>query len=176
MYPQQELPQHLTYRADVSLVRHFTQFETAVQQVKQALAGAPPTTRAPEAIGTFVLPLIEALGASIPLLQADLANYSQFVLQQAGGNDEPQVIVGLDPDDADALLDACEKVNQLLSGTKDAKKLADVKPRVVEALAMLADIEAGISEATLDVDDADDERLDAPAPPEELDDSPLEIG
>jgi hypothetical protein len=170
----QELPQHLQYRADAALVRQFTQFENAVAQAKTALSGAPATLRAPEAIKTFVLPLIEALGASLTLSNGDLANYAQFVLQQAGGNDEPQVFVGLDPDDAEALLDTLEEISKLLAGSRDAKKLGDVKPRIEKALELLADVEAGVSDATLDFETPEEE--EPAADDSDLDDSPLEIG
>lgn len=187
-----ELPNHLKYKPCPEIVRAHEQWQSSIRQAVSQLQSMGHV-RAPEAIANVCMPLFGHLDTLFTLLQADLSAYSEQVMTLSQeGQDSEQVIIGMHPQDAEALADLTDQVYAAVE--KVAKGLKEGTPQREQldgALQMLSDLQEGIMTASLDEDEVPDEddavdlsateptRPPAPAPAAEhegdLSDEPLQI-
>lgn len=161
-----ELPKHLKYNPCPEIVRAHEQWQA---QLRQAVAQLQSMghVRAPEAIANICIPLFACVDTMFTLLQADLGAYSEQVmaLSQEGADDAVQVIVGLHPQDAEALADLTDNIHatveKVAKGLKDG---TDQRKQLDDALQMISDLQEAVMSAALEEDDVppDEDEEDAP--------------
>lgn len=191
-----ELPKHLKYNPCPEIVRAHEQWQSALRQAMSQLQSMGHT-RAPEAIANTCMPLFGCVDALFTLLQADLAAYAEQVmtLSRTGDDDGVQVIVGLHPQDAEALADLTDQIhNEVEKVAKGFKEGANQRKQLDGVLQMLSDLQEAVMSASLDEDEVppdededEDEGVEPPStterteslPPaelvEDLSDAPLQI-
>lgn len=183
-----ELPKHLKYNPCPEIVRAHEQWQSTLRQTVSQLQSMGHV-RAPEAIASTCMPLFAHIDALFTLLQADLGAYAEQVmaLSSEAAGDSQEVIIGLHPQDAEALAGLTDQIYGIVE--KVAKGLKDgtaQREKLGEALQMLGDLQAAVMSAALEEDevppdDDDDDEVDNPLPgpvsdaPDDLSDEPLQI-
>jgi len=181
-----ELPKHLRYNPCPEIVRAHEQWQSAIRQTVSQLQSMGHV-RAPEAIANVVMPLFLHVDTLFTLLQADLGAYAEQVMvlsQDAAGGDN-EVIIGLHPQDAEAIASQIDEIYELVEKvSKGIKEGSDQRKMLDDAVGMLGELQEAIMSTSLEEDEVPDEddEVNPPAPveeppptPDDLSDTPLQI-
>jgi len=183
-----ELPKHLKYNPAPEIVRAHEQWQSALRQTVSQLQSMGHV-RAPEAISNTVIPLFVHLDGLFTLLQADVAAYAEQVMALSqDASSDTQVLVGLHPQDAEALADLTDQIYASVEKVrKGLKKDSPPHEQLAGVLQMVGDLQEAIMSASLEEDEVPaDEDEDVPpgeevpapssdAPDDDLSDTPLQI-
>jgi len=167
-----EQPQQV-YRPDPQLVQLQMQFAQALQEA-QRKAITSVNIRTVEAMKDHLLPLIEMSAALTLGGQQDLANY----MRALAANEEPEVLLGLDPDTVD---DFTAELHNVEIALKAALHLAandtNLLGQLQKALESIDDLKEAVNDMAVDVDsDSGEEEAEEEAEDDEEDtDEPLKI-
>jgi hypothetical protein len=181
MPSQEALPKHLRYQPSPEIVRAHEQWQEALRQASRSLE-TMGHVRAPEALKAVMMPLMVHIDAFMTMLQGDLASYTETVMGLLHAADQaPEIVVGLHPDEADALAaqidDIEERVKKVATGLKeesDQRKILDEALGMINALGE-AVLSAALDDSELPDDDDDDDEDEEEEGEEEPGEDPLPI-
>ena len=173
----QQLPIHLQYRRDEDVVRA----EHDLSQIVEATARKLATSNHLQAKQLAEQHMMPILAHMIQFFSIQNADFLRFVtsafLHQAQESETPDTLVGIPPEDAEAMAKELERVLALLErviglGGRQTSELEAVKAEAKELRQAVKDLASSILEYALDLedDDEDDEdmfEISDEEPPEE---------